>query len=110
MTISAICMTTVALGLGKLSVILFMGAYLFISIGFPTIFSLALTNITGSDAKTGSSMLVMSIVGAALIPLLMSAIGDKFGIQAAMWFTVPGFLYCAWYGFKGSKKNLEVVK
>lgn len=110
MTISAICMTTVALGLGKLSVVLFMGAYLFISIGFPTIFSLALTNITGSDAKTGSSMLVMSIVGAALIPLLMSAIGDKFGIQAAMWFTVPGFLYCAWYGFKGSKKNLEVVK
>ncbi len=108
MTTSAICMVTVGLGLGKLSVILFMGAYLFISIGFPTIFSLALTDIKGNDAKTGSSMLVMSIVGAAIIPLIMSAVGDKLGIQAAMWLTVPGFLYCAWYGFKGLKKNLEV--
>jgi len=47
----------------------------------------------------------MSIVGAALIPLLMSAIADASNLQIALALAVPGFLYCSWYGFKGSVKS-----
>ena len=105
MTVSAILMAVVALGLGKFSVICFIIAYLFISIGFPTIYSLSLVGIKGNDAKTGASILTMSIVGAALIPVLISSIGEKFNLQIAMAITVIGFIYCAWYGFVGSKRS-----
>lgn len=107
MTISAVLMFVVFLGLGKASVIAFLVAYLFISIGYPTIFSLTLRGIKGSAAKTGSSALVMSIVGAALIPLLLGVIQDAAGIEIAMLVTVPGFLYVAWYAFWGSKIGLK---
>ena len=105
MLLSAIIFAAVGLGLGKVSVIGFIISYLFISIGFPTIYSLALHDIQGSEAKVAASMLTMSIVGAALIPLLMSAIGDASNLQIALGLAVPGFLYCSWYGFKGSVKT-----
>lgn len=110
MTVTAVLMFVVFLGLGKVSVIMFMVAYLFISIGYPTIFSLTLKGIKGSGAKTGSSALVMSIVGAALIPLLLGAIQDAFGIEAAVLVMVPGFLFLAWYAFWGSKIGLKESK
>lgn len=109
MALTAILMIIVALGIEKVSVIAFILAYLFISIGFPTIYSLSLVNLSGNDAKTGASILTMSIVGAAIIPVIMSAIGDKFNLQIAMGLTVLGFIYCAWYGFNGSKKGIEVL-
>ena len=107
MTVSAVLMFVVFLGLGQVSVIAFLVAYLFISIGYPTIFSLTLKGIKGSEAKTGSSALVMSIVGAALIPLLLGVIQDAAGIEIAILVMVPGFLYVAWYAFWGSKIGLK---
>lgn len=107
MCITAMLMILVSLGMGRFSVICFLIAYLFISIGYPTIFSLTLKGIRGNDAKTGSSALVMSIVGAALIPLLLGAIQDAMGIEIAMLVTVPGFLYIAWYAFRGCRIGLE---
>lgn len=107
MCITAVLMFLVSLGLGQFSVICFLIAYLFISIGYPTIFSLTLKGIRGNDAKTGSSALVMSIVGAALIPLLLGAIQDAMGIEIAMLVTVPGFLYIAWYAFRGCRIGLK---
>lgn len=103
MSVSAVLMFVVFLGLGKVSVIAFMVAYLFISIGYPTVFSLTLKGLKGSAAKTGSSALVMSIVGAALIPLLLGVIQDAVGIEIAVLVMVPGFLYVAWYAFWGSR-------
>ena len=107
MCITAVLMVLVFLGLGRFSVICFLVAYLFISIGYPTIFSLTLKGIRGNGAKTGSSALVMSIVGAALIPLLLGAIQDAMGIEIAMLVTVPGFLYIAWYAFRGCRIGLK---
>lgn len=107
MALSAVLMFVVFLGLGPVSVVCFMAAYLFISIGYPTVFSLTLKGFTGSAVKTGSSALIMSIVGAAIIPLVLSAIADAAGLQVAMLVTVPGFLYVAWYGLKGCKIGLE---
>ena len=71
------------------------------------VFSPKLTRFQGSAVKTGSSALVMSIVGAALIPLVMSAVADAAGINVALLLAVPGFLYVAWYGLFGSKLGLE---
>lgn len=109
MSVSAVLMFVVFLGLGKVSVIAFMVAYLFISIGYPTVFSLTLKGLKGSAAKTGSSALVMSIVGAALIPLLLGVIQDAAGIEIAALVMVPGFLYVAWYAFWGSRIGVPKV-
>ena len=107
MTASAVLFFVAFLGLGPVSVIAMMISYLFVSIGYPVVFSLTLTGFQGTAVKTGSSALVMSIVGAALIPLLMSAIADACGINIALLVAVPGFLYVAWYGLFGSKLGLE---
>lgn len=104
--ITAILMAVVALEIEKVSVVAFVAAYLFISIGFPTIYSLALVGIFGNDAKTGGSILTMSIVGAALIPVVLSYVSQKFGVNIAMILMVIGFAICSWYGFVGSQKGL----
>ena len=107
MTASAVLFFVAFLGLGPVSVIAMIVSYLFVSIGYPVVFSLTLTGFQGSAVKTGSSALVMSIVGAALSPLVMSAVADAAGINVALLLAVPGFLYVAWYGLFGSKLGLE---
>ena len=77
------------------------------SIGYPTIFSLSLRGMSGNETKTGSSIITMSIVGGALIPVVVSAIGDACGLSVAMLVCVPCLVFCAWYGFAGSKIGFE---
>ena len=67
---------------------------LFHSIMFPTIFALSLKNL-GSYTKLGSSLLVMSIIGGAIVPAIMGRISDAWNIQRA--FVVP--LICHGYVF-----------
>ena len=58
--------------LGLLSLVLIS---VFMSIGFPTIYGLALRDM-GDEAKIGSAGLVMAIVGGALMPVLQGSILD----------------------------------
>ena len=55
----------------------------FMSIMFPTIFSLSLRGL-GIRTKTGSSLLVMAIVGGAALTALMGRISDARSINAAI--------------------------
>lgn len=55
----------------------------FMSIMFPTIFSLSLRGL-GSHTKIGSSLLVMAIVGGAALTALMGRISDASSINAAI--------------------------
>lgn len=103
MTGAAVCFFLVFLNLGVFSVAAFVVAYLFMSIGYPTIFSLSLRGMSGDETKTGSSIITMSIVGGAIIPVVVSAIGDACGLSVAMLVAVPCLAFCAWYGFAGSK-------
>lgn len=96
------------LGLGPVSVVALILAFLFMSIGYPTVFSLTLRGLNGAAAKTCSSALVMSIVGGAIVPLLAGALIDLSGSQTfAMIIAIPALAFVAWYGFKGSSIGLE---
>ena len=66
----------------------------FHSIMFPTIFALSIKSL-GPYTKLGSSLLVMSIIGGAAIPVIMGRISDAWNIQHA--FLVP--LICHAYVF-----------
>jgi FHS family L-fucose permease-like MFS transporter len=100
--INVITMGLVVAGLGWTSVIALFSTYFFMSVMFPTIFALGIKDL-GGLTKKGSSFLVMSIVGGALIPILMGRIADI--STMALGFSVPlvCFLFIAWYGFSGYK-------
>lgn len=83
---ATICMLLTITSNGKVGMTALCLTYLFESVMFPTIFSMALTDVTGSNTKTASSYLVMSIVGGAIAPVLMGLLGES---NMALGFTIP---------------------
>ena len=81
---------------GTLSLIAFFALYLGESVMFPTIFSLALRD-AGTKTKLASSLLIMTIVGGAVAPVIMGYIADTTGSMAIA-FLIP--LVC--YGVIGT--------
>lgn len=76
---------------GSLSVWSLAATQFFMSIGFPTIFSLSIHGL-GSKTKEGSSLVIMSIVGGAVFPLVMGWISDVTNIQLAYGLPAACFL------------------
>jgi FHS family L-fucose permease-like MFS transporter len=74
----------------------------FMSIMFPTIFALGVKDL-GEDTKLGSSLLIMSIVGGAIIPIFMGLVSDanNGNIQLAYLVPIICFVVTGWYGWKG---------
>jgi FHS family L-fucose permease-like MFS transporter len=85
--INAILMALVVLPLGWISVAALMGTFFFMSIMFPTIFSLGIQGLGKEETKTASSFIVMSIGGGAVFPLLNGWISGHFSV--AVGFIVP---------------------
>jgi FHS family L-fucose permease-like MFS transporter len=75
----------------------------FNSIMFPTIFTLALSDL-GSRASQGSGWLCTAIVGGAVVPLLQGMLADRIGLQSAFFVPVLCYSYIAYYGFKRSTR------
>lgn len=76
----------------------------FMSIMFPTIFSLGVEGL-GEDIKVGSSLLVMSIVGGAVLPVIMGTIIDMNADDVQMGYVVPlvCFVIILSFGLRGYK-------
>ena len=68
---------------GVTAVIALSFTYFFQSIMFPTIFALATKNL-GIESKIASSLVIMSIVGGALMPLVAGALFDVGAIYALL--------------------------
>ncbi|ETZ22970.1 major facilitator transporter [Pedobacter sp. V48] len=77
------------------------------SLMWPSIWPLAIAGL-GKFTKTGSSLLVMAISGAAVLPLLYGYLADHMNAQQAYWMVIPCYLGVAYYamaGHKVGKKN-----
>jgi FHS family L-fucose permease-like MFS transporter len=89
-----------------------VGIAFFMSIMFPTIFALGIQDV-GADTKSGSSLIIMSIVGGAVLPPLLGFISDKTGhfqygyIVVLICFVV--ILYFGLKGYKHTEKAIEVL-
>jgi FHS family L-fucose permease-like MFS transporter len=82
---------------------------LFNSIMWPNIFALGLAEL-GPLTNLGSSLLVMGVLGAALIPLLQGFVADHIGIHHAFFLPALCYVYICYFGFEGSKiKGLAVA-
>lgn len=90
----------VCFGIEKISVIALMASFFFMSIMFPSIFSLSIRELDSNTAKIGSSYLIMSIVGGALYPSVQGWIADITG-SIALSYVLPltSYLYVIWFSF-----------
>jgi FHS family L-fucose permease-like MFS transporter len=86
---AALCGLAAAIG-GEAGLWALVAVSFFMSIMFPTIFSLSLRGL-GLHTKAGSSLLVMAIVGGAALTAIMGRISDASSINTAV--LVPTFSF-----------------
>lgn len=104
-SLAALATCFIVWGTGSMTMVAFFVVYLTESIMFPTIFSLALGQ-AGGHTKQASSVLIMTIVGGAVAPVIMGLIADITGSMATA-FCIPllCYLYIAVYSMKSSKRQ-----
>lgn len=80
------------------------GLSFFMSIMFPTIFSLGIKDM-GKDTKPASSLIIMSIIGGAIFPVIMGYIIDQTGDNLQLGYIVPliGYAVVLYFGLFGYK-------
>lgn len=102
--VSVVLCLIAILGQGQYVVYALGGLGFFMSIMFPTIFGLGIEGI-GDDTKPGSSWLIMSIVGGAIIPLGMATLIDMNNDNIQIGYSIPlvCFLVILYFGLKGYK-------
>jgi FHS family L-fucose permease-like MFS transporter len=94
----------IAVAGGMIGLYAMLGVSFFMSIMYPTQFSLALKDL-GSKTKSGSAFLVIAIGGNVILPPLTGKIMDSFSVFYHIAYLVPliCFIFCAYYGWKGYK-------
>ena len=96
------------LGNGMLTVYTVIGICFFMSIMFPTIFALGIKELKG-DTEFGSSLIIMSIVGGAVLPRVFGYISDITGnIQYGYVVPLLCFMVVAFFGFKGHRVKVKL--
>jgi FHS family L-fucose permease-like MFS transporter len=93
---------------GMISVLALGLVGFFNSIMFPTIFALSLKNL-GPLTKRGSSLLVMSIIGGAIVPAVMGGISDASNIQFAFIVPLICYLYVIYFAIVGYKPRTALT-
>ncbi|RZJ81441.1 MAG: L-fucose:H+ symporter permease [Flavobacterium sp.] len=105
--ISAVLTLVAIFGSGGYTIYCLLGIGFFISIMFPTIFALGVKDL-GEDTKTASSLIVMSIVGGAVIPLLLGYIADvTHHVQYGYAVPFVCLLVVLYFGYKGHKPSIN---
>jgi FHS family L-fucose permease-like MFS transporter len=104
---SLLCMVAIY-GHGMITVHAVIAICFCLSIMFPTIFALGIADLR-EDTEYGSSLLIMSIVGGAVMPRFFGLISDHTGnIQLGYTIPLACFLFIAFFGWRGYK--VDAVK
>lgn len=102
-----IALLTVAVGTsGLVAVYALVGTEFFMSIMFPTIFSLSIYGL-GAQTKLGSSLVIMAVAGGAVFPVIMGRISDMSNIQLA--YIVPAVCFLMVFYFARRTTAREAV-
>ncbi|HTE34182.1 MAG TPA: L-fucose:H+ symporter permease [Chryseolinea sp.] len=95
---------------GMFSIYALIGVEFFMSIMFPTIFSLSIHGL-GTRTKQGASWVIMAIVGGAVFPVIMGRVSDVTNIQLS--YIVPAlcFFIILYFALKNAQvKNVVLGK
>jgi MFS transporter, FHS family, L-fucose permease len=101
---SLLSLTIILLGSGVPTVAAIVLLGFFHSIMFPTIFALSIKNL-GPYTKLGSSLLVMSIIGGAICPVIMGRISDTWNIQRAFLVPLVCHAYVLYFAIRGYRPS-----
>jgi len=94
---------------GMITVYAVIGICFFMSIMFPTIFALGIKSLKG-DTEYGSSLIIMSIVGGAVLPMLVGYISDGTGnIQLGYFVPLVCFVVILLFGWFGYQVKEETI-
>ena len=88
---AALCTTGAITIVGYVGLICLVGISFFMSLMFPTIYGIALENVSQEDSTLGAAFLVMAIVGGALMPPLQGCIID---LQTVMGHPAVNVSFC----------------
>ncbi|NOW97893.1 L-fucose:H+ symporter permease [Mucilaginibacter sp. SG564] len=92
---------------GMITVYAVIGICFFMSIMFPTIFALGIKDLK-ADTEFGSSLIIMSIVGGAVLPRVFGYISDVTGnIQFGYVVPLLCFHIVAYFGIKGHRIGVK---
>ena len=98
----ALCFIAIV-GHGTITIYTLIAICFFMSIMFPTIFSLGIDSL-GKDTEMASSLIVMAIVGGAVLPRFFGLISDSTGnIQNGYIVPLIAFTVVAYFGWRGFK-------
>lgn len=98
-----LCAVIISFG-GMVGLYAMLGVSFFMSIMYPTQFSLALSDL-GDQTKSGSAFLVMAIVGNACLPQLTAYVMHTHAAVYQVAYVIPliCFAFCAYYGWRGHR-------
>jgi len=94
--VNTVLMLLIVLGLGWISAVSMFLSFFFMSIMFPTIFALGIRGL-GDHTKLGSSLIVMSIVGGAIMPTILGWLSDAFSMRFGFIVPLVCFVFIALY-------------
>jgi MFS transporter, FHS family, L-fucose permease len=80
------------------------------SVMFPTIFTLAISNLKSNLINKGSGLLGTAIIGGAFIPVLTGKIADVHGLRLAFVVPVVCYAYIAFLGLRFSETSTNNVE
>jgi FHS family L-fucose permease-like MFS transporter len=84
-----------------IALVLFLGTGLFHSIMWPCIYNLALEDL-GPHSKVGSGVIATSVIGAAILPIIMGGIQKEIGLIVAISCLFIYYAYITFFAVKGS--------
>jgi MFS transporter, FHS family, L-fucose permease len=89
-------------GMHTTALVLFLGTGLFHSIMWPCIYNLALEDL-GPHSKVGSGVIATSVIGAAILPIIMGGIQKGVGLVVAICCLFVYYAYISFFAVRGSK-------
>ena len=97
-----------AVAKGPLAIISIILLGFFVSIFFPTLYSLAIEGLGDQTAKA-SGLLTMGFLGCAVLPVLQGKVADTVGVQQSFLTCVIPYLFALFYAVKGCSTGIRRV-
>ena len=92
----------VAVAKGPVAIVAVILLGFFVSIFFPTLYSLAIEGLGEQTAKA-SGLLTTGFLGCALLPVVQGKLADSIGLQRSFWVLALPYLFALFYALKGHR-------
>jgi FHS family L-fucose permease-like MFS transporter len=104
-----LCLLLVMFAKGAIAVTAVVALGFFVSIFFPTLYSMAIENM-GDLTGQASGILTLGFLGCAIIPVLQGKLADSIGLQLSYGLGLFGYLFALFYVFRHRRfKNVGGV-